>query len=134
MKEQMAAFLDEQELNLKGKAYLPVAARIVWFRQNHPDWLIDTSAKTVGDRFYMYCRVMKPIGTEGNMSAVSTAHKEVKFEKGTGASKDYPLETAETGAIGRALGLCGYGTLGGDFNEGDQLADSPVAGATRKKK
>ncbi len=27
-----------------GRTYLPVSARIVWFRQEHPDWSIETEA------------------------------------------------------------------------------------------
>jgi hypothetical protein len=25
-----------------GQQYLPVAARLVWFREDHPDWSIET--------------------------------------------------------------------------------------------
>jgi len=39
---------------------------------------------------------------------------------------DY-IDKAETGAIGRALAICGYGTLQApEFDEQDRLADSPV--------
>ena len=39
---------------------------------------------------------------------------------------DY-IEKAETGAIGRALAMCGYGTLQApEFDEQDRLADTPV--------
>ena len=39
---------------------------------------------------------------------------------------DY-IEKAETGAIGRALAMCGYGTLQAPgFDEQDRLADTPV--------
>jgi hypothetical protein len=39
---------------------------------------------------------------------------------------DY-IEKAETGAIGRALAMCGYGTLQApEFDEQDRLADMPV--------
>ena len=27
-----------------GRTYLPVSARIVWFREEHPDWTIETEA------------------------------------------------------------------------------------------
>jgi hypothetical protein len=38
------------------------------------------------------------------------------------------IEKAETGAIGRALAMCGYRTLQApEFDEQDQLADAPVA-------
>ena len=37
------------------------------------------------------------------------------------------LEKSETGAIGRALALCGFGTqFAPEFDEGDRLADSPL--------
>ena len=39
---------------------------------------------------------------------------------------DY-IEKAETGAIGRALAMCGYGTLQApEFDEGERIADSPI--------
>ena len=39
---------------------------------------------------------------------------------------DY-IEKAETGAIGRALARCGYGTLQApEFDEQHRLADAPV--------
>jgi hypothetical protein len=39
---------------------------------------------------------------------------------------DY-IEKAETGAIGRALAMCGYGTLQAlECDEQDRLADAPV--------
>ena len=40
---------------------------------------------------------------------------------------DY-LEKAETGAIGRALALCGYGTqfTGDELDEGKRIVDAPV--------
>jgi len=49
-----------------------------------------------------------------------------------------PFEGAETAAIGRALGVAGYGTqfMGDEMDEGEHLADSPVereAGKEQKK-
>ena len=40
---------------------------------------------------------------------------------------DY-LEKAETGAIGRALALCGYGTqfTGDELEEGARIVDAPI--------
>ena len=55
-------------------------------------------------------------------SVIATARKketEIGFP-------DY-IEKAETGAIGRALAMCGYGTLQApQFDEQDRLADAPV--------
>ena len=37
------------------------------------------------------------------------------------------IEKAEAGAIGRALAMCGYGTLQApEFDEGKRIADAPV--------
>jgi hypothetical protein len=139
MDKAIAEIVDRGYIDMKGgKEYLQVAHRIVWFRSEHSDWLIETSNKIIGERHYMSCKIMRPIfdkdGTEVGLHPVATANKEIKFEGGKGASAAYPVETAETGAIGRALGLCGYGTLSGDLDEGDQIADSPVEGATKKRK
>lgn len=106
-------------VKLQGKDYLPVAARVVWMRQDHPAWSIMTEPVTIGDALYMRATVT------GEGLILATAHKAVGGRKGPGAA--YPVEAAETGAVGRALGLCGYGTLSGDLDEGDEIADTPQA-------
>ena len=91
-------------INLKGKQYLPVAARIAWFREDHPDWSIVTKSvrDLSGDD---YCTFHAEV-CDRNHIVIATAHK-TEHEK---HFADY-REKAETGAIGRALALCGYGTL-----------------------
>ena len=98
--------------------YLPVAARIAWFRKDHPYWSIITKVAKWGDKAVVMKAVIKDmLGT-----VIATARKketEVGFP-------DY-IEKAETGAIGRALAMCGYGTLQApEFDERDRPADSPV--------
>jgi hypothetical protein len=99
--------------------YLPVAARIAWFRKDHPYWSIVTRVEKWGDKAV----VMKAIIKDMQRSVIATARKketEIGFP-------DY-IEKAETGAIGRALAMCGYGTLQApEFDEQDRLADAPVA-------
>ena len=98
--------------------YLPVAARIAWFRKDHPYWSIITKVEKWGDKAV----VMKAIIKDMLGSVIATARKketEIGFP-------DY-IEKAETGAIGRALAMCGYGTLQApEFDEQDRLADAPV--------
>ena len=91
-------------LNLKGKQYLPVAPRIAWFREEHPDWTIMTYAvpELSGAD---YCTFAAEIH-DATGRLIAKAHK-TEHEK---HFADY-REKAETGAIGRALALCGYGTL-----------------------
>lgn len=98
--------------------YLPVAARIAWFRKDNPDWSIITKCIQLANKAV----VMKAIIKNAEGRIIATARKketEVGFP-------DY-IEKAETGAIGRALAMCGYGTLQApEFDESERLADAPV--------
>jgi hypothetical protein len=98
--------------------YLPVAARLAWFRKDHPYWSIITKIVRLADKAV----IMKAIIKDFTGQVIETARKretEVGFP-------DY-IEKAETGAIGRALAMCGYGTLQApEFDEQDRLADAPV--------
>ena len=106
-------------LNLKGKEYLPVAPRIVMMRELHPDWSVQTEPVMFGD-----IPLMKATITDGLGDIVATAHKTVVSFRGG------DIEKAETGAIGRALSIAGFGTLqAGDMDEGEQIADSPQPGS-----
>jgi hypothetical protein len=98
--------------------YLPVAARVAWFRKDHTYWSIITKVEKWGDKAV----IMKAIIKDSTGAIIATAKKK---ETEAGFS-DY-IEKAETGAIGRALALCGYGTLQApEFDEQDRLADAPV--------
>lgn len=105
-------------IDLKGKNYMPVQWRIVWFREEHPTWAIETEIVRLEGKACL----MKAIIKDDQGRIVSQAHK---AENEAGFS-DY-IEKAETGAIGRALANCGYGTAhAADLSEGDRLADSPL--------
>src|SRR5687768_12532322 len=78
--------------------YLPVAARIAWFRKDNPYWSIVTRVEKWGDKAV----IMKAIIKDMQGSVLATARKK---ETETGFP-DY-IEKAETGAIGRALAMCG---------------------------
>src|SRR5215207_2950290 len=98
--------------------YLTVAARIAWFRKDHPYWSIMTEVEQLANKaVVMKATIKDMLGT-----VIATARKketEVGFP-------DY-IEKAETGAIGRALAMCGYGNLQApEFDEQDRLADAPV--------
>jgi hypothetical protein len=98
--------------------YLPVAARIAWFRREHPLWSIITEVEQLANKaIVMKATIKDMLGT-----VIATARKketEIGFP-------DY-IEKAETGAIGRALAMCGYGMLQApEFDEQDRLADAPV--------
>jgi hypothetical protein len=107
-------------LNLKGKDYLQVAHRLVWFREEHPNWKIETEYVSVDSQGALAKAVIKDDGG----SIMATAHKREDKQH----FPDY-AEKAETGAIGRALALCGFGTqfCADELNEGERLADAPIS-------
>lgn len=106
-------------MDIKGKPYLQVAYRIAWFREEHPDWGIRTSVKLLDDGVSSigFAEISDTTGR-----VIATGHK---YEDKKGFS-DF-MEKSETGAIGRALALIGYGTqFTTDLDEGERLVDAPL--------
>lgn len=105
-------------LDLRGKDYLQVAWRIVWFREENPGWGIVTSPIKMEQDYTIF---RADIINENDFT-ISTAHKREDAKH----FQDH-AEKAETGAIGRALANCGYGTqFAPDLDEGERIVDSPV--------
>ena len=113
-------------LNLKGKDYLQVAHRLVWFREERPDWALETEMVQLTDTH----SIVKALVRDPSGRVIATAHK--REDKTHFA--DY-MEKAETAAIGRALALVGYGTqFAEELDEEDRIVDSPLpVKATPKK-
>lgn len=120
----------EGVMSLKGKDYMQVQHRTLRHRFLNPDitYYTETVSLTVGydDNGNPIQRHWVKTTVAEGYDVRATAHKEIKFDAKGGAAKDFPLETAETGALGRALSMCGVGTLAGDLDEDDQLADAPL--------
>jgi hypothetical protein len=106
-------------LSLRGKDYLEVKYRIVWFREDRPTWSIETELISVMEKSCLCKATIKDdVGR-----IIATSHK---FENVQGFG-DF-IEKSETGAIGRALALCGYGTqfCADELDEADRIVDSPA--------
>lgn len=138
-------------MDLGGKAYLEVKWRLVWFRQECPSGTIDTEELEVDLDREVEAEV--PTGNwipNPNRPGKKMPEKVVKHAKGyaryravvtdgkggratatksenAAAFSDY-TEKAETGAVGRALAMLGYGTqfTGDELNEEHRIVDSPV--------
>lgn len=122
----MAFNPNDHLINLKGKAYLEVKWRMVWFRLEHPDY--GMSSQIIEHNIEMKYAIVKATITDstGRVLAEGTKMEDIK---GFG---DY-LEKAETGAYGRALGALGYGTqFAPEFDEivdgveNPRIVDSPI--------
>lgn len=107
------------------RKYLDVAWRVVWFREVHPDGTIETELIRFDDPFIVRATVTIP-GVGEDVPIIATGTKMVRASEW----KSDPLAKAETGAIGRALALLGFGTqFTGDELEGmgpDDVVDSPA--------
>lgn len=116
--KEMAFNPNDHMSKLKGKDYLEVKWRLVWFREEHPDFCIDTQALTITDDHAVFKAVITgPDGTQ-----VCAGH-------GSESKRDFGdfIEKAETKAVGRALAMLGYGTqFAPELEEGERIVDSPV--------
>lgn len=113
---------NEHMMKLKGKDYLPVAARVLWFRDEFPiekGWSIDT--KLVDGGFKEGYAVFVAAIFDPNQRVVARGHN-VEDKQGFG---DF-MQKAETGAIGRALAAAGFGTMAALDEGPDNVIDSPV--------
>lgn len=111
-----------------GQWYLPSAYRVVWFREDHPDWSIVTELIEGGHQAGWATVRASVIADDGRV--ISTGMK-------TESKGDFPggwVEKAETGAVGRALALAGYGTqFAPDLEDADtsRSTDTRRVGAQR---
>jgi hypothetical protein len=113
--------------NLKGKDYLMVAYRLQWLNE---------ACETDGNSFSIDTEIVNATDEQATVkSTVTVRDKEYRVLKSatgtkTESKKDFGdfLEKAETGSIGRALAMIGFGTQFAlaDLDEGDRIVDSPV--------
>lgn len=113
--------------DLKGKDYLQVCWRLVWFREDHPDWGINAECIEQDQEHAIF----KATILDENGIQKSAGH-------GSETKKDFAdfLEKAETKAVGRALAMLGYGTqfAADELDEGTRIVDSPVQQKQEKPK
>jgi len=104
-------------IDLKGRPYLEVAQRILWFREESQGWSLQTTPHQQEGVWWFRAEVRDEKGT-----LVATGHRKVLDPK-----LENEFEVAETGAIGRALANSGFGTqFALELSEGTRLADAPV--------
>lgn len=113
------AFKPQEHLtNIKGKDYLEVKWRLVWFREDNPDGKIITEVVNYEPPVVKASVYIKE-------SMIATGHAQAVADQRT-VWTNREIEKAETAAIGRALAHAGYGTQFTGEDEGENMADSPV--------
>lgn len=110
-------------VKLKGKDYLQVAHRLMWFNERSERFTIETEFLLLTEDETIAKATVSLFDENRNLVKKTTATKRE-------TKKDFPdhTEKAETGSVGRALAMMGFGTQFAiaDLDEGDRLADAPV--------
>lgn len=107
-------------MKLKGKDYLPVQGRMVWYRDENKE---NTKVRVMDKQLDL---------TKGFAYfelEVTDAKGNVEIGVGSETSKDFGdfIEKAYTKAYGRALAALGYGTqFAPEFDEGERIVDAPM--------
>lgn len=111
MKENKITFDDIQKANetikttdIKGKEYAEVNQRIKAFRMLHPTGTIETEMLSNENGICIFRAIV--LDEEDNLLATGTAYEK---ENSTFINKTSYIENCETSAVGRALGMCGFG-------------------------
>ena len=93
-----------KSIDIKGKPYVMVNERILFFRDKFPGYYFTTDfVELTEDRCVMVCHVFNEDGTE-----ISTGHA-YELQDSTFINKTSYVENCETSAIGRGLGNLGIG-------------------------
>lgn len=91
--------------DIKGKKYAEVHQRIKAFRMCYPDGAITTELKEDRDGRCVFQATVYA-NYPGQILATGTAYES---EGGSYINKTSYIENCETSAVGRALGMCGFG-------------------------
>ena len=91
-------------VDIKGKDYIDVSNRVKAFRMVYPQGCIETEMVSNENGICVFRA--KVFNEEGKLLATGMAYEK---EGSTFINKTSHLENAETSAVGRALGFCGFG-------------------------
>lgn len=118
---------DLQVMSLKGKDYMMVQQRLIWFVEENPRYDIQTDFVKLNDEEAIAKCTVSIL--EDTPAGVRVVRKVTDYK--TENSKGFPdfVEKAATGSLGRCLSLLGFGTqfAAADLDEGVRIVDSPVA-------
>lgn len=105
-------------MTIKGKKYVMVKDRVKAFREEFPDWAIQTRMV----HFDEHCVVFKAEIVAEDGSIIATGHAK-EDEGSSNINRTSHVENCETSAVGRALGLLGIG-IDDSFGSADEVANA----------
>lgn len=116
-------------MNLKGRDYMNVQNRLLWFIRDQRDFI----AKGLATTSYVIRTELVEQDREAGFAHFKTYVRDVIGNEatmyGSEAANDFPdyAEKASTKSLGRALLALGYGTaFAPEMDEGERVVDSPV--------
>ena len=95
--------LKDKAIDIKGKKYVLVSDRVLYFNEHYPNWSIQTTRESVWDMEIVKAFVVPDIEKPSRMF---TWYSQAKRWDGF-INKTSALENAETSAVGRALAMMG---------------------------
>lgn len=108
--------LQDKAINIKGKEYVQVKDRLVYFNENYPNGRIETEIVSDGERVVVRAKVTPDVkNIERYFTGVSASNPSKALEKQS------PHEIAETSAVGRALAMMGIGVIDA-ISSADEMA------------
>lgn len=114
-------------IKLKGRDYLPVAARLIWLNEESQRYRIETQFLKLEDTYAVVQATVSLLDDAGVPTRSATALKREDLAH----FPDF-LEKSETGAIGRALGMLGFGTqFAPEFDELEGKVEARVVDSPR---
>lgn len=105
---------------IKGKQYVMVKDRVAAFRREFPGWSILTSIEYRDDIEIIFSAEIRD--EEGRVLATGHAKEEAN---GSNILRTSHVETAETSAVGRALGFLGVG-IDDSLGSADEIANATI--------
>ena len=94
--------------NIKGKEYAEVNQRIKAFRMVYPDGFICSSIKSIENGVCVMSAEVGYFNEDGCRKVIGVGHAYEK-ESSSYINKTSYIENCETSAVGRALGMAGFG-------------------------
>lgn len=101
--------LKNKAINIKGKAYVLVSDRIIYFNETYENGMIRTHLISKPDAEMVVVKAQVIPDLE-NKDRFFTGHSQAKWGEGY-INKTAALENAETSAVGRALAMMGIGVI-----------------------
>lgn len=116
--------LQDKAINIKGKDYVQVKDRIIFFNENYPNGMIETHMVSDGDRVVFRAKVTPDVSNPSRYFTGTSASNPSKS-----IEAQVPHEIAETSSVGRCLAMMGIGVLD-SVASADEMHKAEVSGLT----